>query len=1029
MLWSRTLALVPLLALAAGAPAVEPTLDFNRDIRPILSNTCFKCHGFDEPQRQAALRLDTREGATAELPSGARAIVPGRSGESALLERITASDPELRMPPPSSGKFLTEDQIARLRQWIDEGARYEAHWSFVAPVRHAPPPIEGAATPIDAFIQDGLAAQGLKPSPEADKQTLIRRVTFDLTGLPPTPAEIDAFLADGSPEAYEKVVDRLLASPRYGEHMARYWLDAARYGDTHGLHFDNERSLWPYREWVIGAFNRNLPFSEFTVEQLAGDLLPNATREQRVATGFNRCNVTTNEGGSIDEEVLVRYAVDRVETTSTVWLGLTLGCAVCHNHKFDPVSQREFYQLFAFFNNVADKAMDGNILAPPPILKLPTPEQDAEAQNLRAGLAELEAKAAAELAAIDYDEPPGGTLLPSGPREYVWLDDELPPGAKPTEGDQAWSFVGALDRPVFSGSKAAFRSSEGLSQHYFTEARPPLRIGEGDRFFVYVYLDPARPPRSIMLQFNDGDWEHRAFWGEDLIPYGTSGTPSRLSLGGLPDTGQWVRLEVEAAKVGLQAGDRVNGVAFTQHGGTVLWDRLGLLTRAPQGDERFESQAAWEAYARATPSEELPQPVREAVGVEPALRTPEQQALVRAHFLRHEFAGTRERFAPFEKEIVELDKRLKKLDAEVAVTMVMAEGDGQRKTHLLERGAYDKPGEEVQPGVPAVIAPPLPSDAPPNRLSLARWLVDPANPLPARVTVNRLWQQLFGVGLVKTAEDFGSQGEWPSHPELLDWLATEFVGSGWDVKRLMRLLVTSDAYRQSSRVTPETFERDPENRFLARGPRYRLDAEIVRDAALDLSGLLIERIGGPSVKPYQPEGLWEAVGFVGSNTEKFQRDAGEALYRRSMYTFWKRTSPPPSMSAFDAPSRETCTVRRARTNTPLQALVLMNDEQYVEAARRLAERVIREGGVSTTDRARHLFRAATSRKPTADETATLVAAYEAHLADFQADRTAADKLLGVGEAPRDAALDSAALAAWTMVANLVLNLDETVTKS
>ncbi|MBX7074633.1 MAG: PSD1 and planctomycete cytochrome C domain-containing protein [Pirellulales bacterium] len=1018
-----------LVGLVAWTGAAEP-LDFNRDIRPILSNACFKCHGFDAPQRQAELRLDTLAGATAELPSGMRAIVPGKSGESELVSRVRSTDASVKMPPPDSGKTLTAEQVELLARWVDEGAPYAEHWSLTKIERPAQPAVqkpEWVANPIDAFILARLEKEGLAPSPAADKVTLLRRVTLDLTGLPPTLAEVDAFLADDSPEAYAKLVDRLLASPRYGEHMARYWLDEARYGDTHGLHLDNERSMWLYRDWVINAFNSNLPFDQFTVEQLAGDLLPNATQEQRIASGFNRCNVSTGEGGSIDDEVLVRYAVDRTEAMSTVWLGMTLGCAVCHDHKFDPVTQKEFYQLYAFFNSAADAAMDGNQLLPPPMIKAPTPEQVEQQRSLDAELAQANEQMQGALAKIEYHEPAGASLVVNQPHEFVWIEDALPAGGKPSATDAGWQFVSQLDRPVYSGERATIRQAKGLSQHYFLEANPGLKIGEGDRLFAYVYLDPSDPPKSIMLQFNDGQWDHRAFWGEDVIPFGESGTPNKLPMGGLPVRGQWVRLEVEAAKVGLKPGSVLNGWAFTQHDGTVLWDRAGIVTRTPQAGQYFDSLAAWEAAERAQGTSTLPKEVREAVMVESGKRTPEQTALVRAHFFEHFHAGTREQLAPLRQKIDDVNKRVAELDAAVPRTMVMANLEKSREAFVLIRGAYDKKSDKVEPGTPAIL-PPMPADAPRNRLGLARWLVDPAHPLPARVTVNRYWQQYFGVGIVKTAEDFGSQAEWPSHLDLLDWLAAEFIESGWNVKHLQKLIVTSSAYRQSSKTTAELVARDPENRLVARGPRYRVDAEVVRDIALATSGLLVEKVGGKSVKPYQPEGLWETVGFIGSNTRDFKRDSGEALYRRSMYTFWKRTCPPPSLTAFDAPSRETCTVRRARTNTPLQALALMNDVQFVETSRALATRMMKEGGAAPAERAAFGWRLATARVPESDELAVLVGMYEKQLGEFRADAEAAKQLLAVGESKRDEALDPAEHAAWTMVANLILNLDETITK-
>jgi hypothetical protein len=1019
----------PVLCIAAlaGRSAADERVNFNRDIRPILSNNCFQCHGPDVKQRASGLRLDTREGALAPRKSGA-AVVPGKSAQSVLFQRITDADPSSRMPPADSGKKLTKEQIDLLKRWIDQGAEWQGHWAFITAQRPPLPPIRNPKLPIrntiDRFILSRLEKEGLSPAPEADKVTLIRRVTLDLTGLPPTPAEIDAFLADTSPDAYGKLVDRLLDSPRYGEHMARYWLDLARYGDTHGLHFDNERALWRYRDWVIGAYNRNLPYDRFTVEQLAGDLLPNATLEQKVATGFNRCNVSTSEGGSINDEVLVRYAVDRTETMATVFMGLTLGCAVCHDHKFDPISQKEFYRLFAFFNSAADAAMDGNALAPPPILKMATKDQEARLAGLDRQIADLRRRINEALAKVEYTDPGTGKVKPGEPHEHVWIDDDTPAGAN-LQGNTPWEWVTA-PHPVYSGKRATRRSVKGLSQHFFDKANVGLKVGQGDKLFAYVYLDPKDPPKEIMLQFNDGVWEHRAFWGEDAIPWGTSGGPSRLPMGPLPKTGEWVRLEVEAAKVNLRPGAVINGWAFTQQDGTVYWDRAGIVTRTPQSGQGFESQAAWEAYEKTQQKSAVPQPVRDAVKVAADKRTAEQKKLVRDYFLERICTKTRSTFAPLIREIDALEKQKKDSAAAIPVTMIMSDLPTPRDTHVLIRGQYDKKGEKVTAGTPAVL-PPMAAALPANRLGLARWLTAPEHPLTSRVAVNRLWQQVFGRGLVKTSEDFGSQGEWPTHPELLDWLAVEFVETGWDVKRMMKLLVTSATYRQSSSVSKELAQRDPENVLLARGPRYRLDAEVVRDSALFVAGLLNEQVGGRSVRPYQPPGIWEAVGFLGSNTREFKRDSGTALYRRSLYTFWKRTAPPPALMAFDAPSRETCVARRARTNTPLQALALMNDEQYVEAARQLAQRML-AGAKTTPERLAYGFRLATGRQPQQAELDVLLRLFEKQREHYARNRDAAEKLLSVGESKRDTTLDSVEHAAFTMAANLILNLDETITK-
>lgn len=1015
---------------AAPAPVEDGKVHFNRDIRPILADNCYQCHGPDEKKRAGKLRLDTKEGAYAALKNGKHPIVPGKSGESRVIARAIATDPEERMPPPDSGKKLTAKQIDLLKKWIDQGAEFQGHWAFLKPERSALPAVKNQAwvnNAIDRFILARLEAEGLKPSVPADKITLIRRVTFDLTGLPPTVAEIEAFLADNAPNAYEKVVDRLLASPRFGEHMARYWLDLARYGDTHGLHFDNERALWKYRDWVISAYNQNKPFNQFAVEQLAGDLLPNATFDQRIATGFNRCNVTTNEGGSINDEVLVRYAVDRTETMATVFMGLTLGCAVCHDHKFDPVSQREFYRLYAFFNAAADAAMDGNTIAPPPVLRTPTPEQEAKLKEIDAKLAEAKKKIAEALIKVEYTDPGPGEPPPKAePREIVWIDDEPPPGAN-LQGTTPWEWVTA-PHPVHSGKKATRRSAADLSQHFFDGANPGLPVGPGDKLFAHVWIDPKNPPKTIMLQFNDGSWEHRAYWGEDAIPWGTSGGTSRLPMGPLPKPGEWVRLEVDAAKVGLKGGNTLNGWAFTQHGGTVYWDKAGIVSKSSPAAQNFDSLAAWEEVEKKNQKSKVPPAVREVITkVAADKRNDSQKKTLQDYFVENVYPKTRPIFEPLHKEIAGLEKSRKDTDATIPMTMVMADLPTPRETHVLIRGQYDKKGDKVTAGTPAAL-PPFPTDAPSNRLGLARWLTDPAHPLTARVAVNRYWQQYFGRGLVKTAEDFGSQGEWPSHPELLDYLAVEFAESGWNIKQFQKLIVMSSAYRQASAVSPELLKRDPENILIARGPRFRLDGEIVRDSALFAGGLLVEQVGGRSVKPYQPPGIWEPIGFNGSDTREYKRGSGADLYRRSLYTFWKRTAPPPSLMAFDAPSREACVARRSRTNTPLQALALMNDEQYVEAARMLAERMMTQGGGGPAERLAHGFRVATGRKPSDKEAGVLVNVFQRQLEHYKTQPDAAKKLLAIGDTKRNESLDAPEHAAYTMVANLILNLDETITK-
>lgn len=1020
---------------AIQAQPAPPEISFNRDIRPVLSDTCFPCHGFDGANRKASLRLDTIEGQRA-VHEGRQAVKPGDLAGSELWRRVTSKDPKQIMPPPESRKELKPHQVERLRQWIALGAPYEEHWAFSPPQRPVPPTVRNTAWPrneIDRFVLASLESRQLAPAEEAPRETLVRRLTLDLTGLPPTITEVEAFLADPQANAYERLVDRLLGSPRYGEHMARYWLDLARYGDTHGLHLDNERSIWPYRDWVVDAFNRNLPFDQFTILQLAGDLLPNPTREQLIASGYVRCNVSTAEGGAIDEEFQVRYAVDRVEAASTAWMGLTMGCAVCHDHKLDPISQKEFYQVFSIFNNIAEKAMDDNALLPPPSLLLPTPEQETQLHSLTNRLAELHRQMGETVAGLQYRDPASQTNAPAPtPRESVWVDDDFPAMAKPVVegGDPPNQWISQSEGPVFSGDRSVRRSAKGLHQIYFEKCEQPLTIKPGDKLFAYVYLDSKDLPEAIMLQFHTENWDSRAVWGDpDRITFGMKGTSSRFQAGGLPAAGDWARLEVEVAAVGLRPGAKVTGLAFTQFGGTVYWDKAGVFGLDDPANDPERSLVAWERAERAQADKSTaPANVKEILKKDPAQLSGQDRRALRNYFLGSILADPPAALKETRAGIKQLNEKLEALQKEIPATMIARELDKPRPAWLLVRGQYDKHGEEVGPGVPAIL-PPLPQAEQTNRLTFARWLVDPAHPLTARVTVNRFWQQLFGVGIVKTAEDFGSKGEWPSHPELLDWLATEFVRSGWDVKQLVRLIVSSATYRQHSRVAAGASGLDPENRLLARGSRFRLDGEVLRDSALSLADLLNLQMGGRGVRPYQPPGIWEAVGYTTSTTAKYTQDHGEALYRRSLYLFWKRTAPPPSMTTFDAPSREQCRARRERTNTPLQAMVTLNDPQYFEAARHLGHRMLRQGGAEPVDRLRYGFRLATARWPDERECAVLAESLATQRAHFEQAPEAAKLVVAVGESSVPDDFPAPELAAYTMVANLLLNMDEVLTRN
>jgi hypothetical protein len=1013
--------------LAQVGLLADSNLSFSADIRPLISKYCVSCHGPDQAKRKADLRLDVPEGAYSDL-GGYAAIVPGKPEESEFFLRMITEDEDDLMPPTDAKNPIPTDEIERLKQWISEGAPFEDHWAFSAPVRKTIPETSNQdwnAHPIDAFLFQKLAKEGLNPQPEASKETLLRRAFLTLTGLPPSPSDTQLFLQDTTEDAYEKLVDRLLKSKKYGEHRSRYWLDAARYGDTHGLHLDNERAIWPYRDWVINALNENKPFDTFTIEQIAGDLLPNPTLDQLVATGFNRCNVTTSEGGAIPEEFAVRYGIDRVNTLTTVWMGVTIGCAQCHDHKFDPFSQKEFYQLFAYYNNLDEKAMDGNAFIYPPTVKLTTDEDREHLATFDRKREQLNKAIRLNLASVDYEDPGLGTKTHER-GDYVWIEDELPPRAKASDADGGWQFVSGSGYPTYKGNKSHRRSANGSEQHFFTEAKSELLIGNGDTLFTYVYLDPIKPPKSIMLQFHGKDWEHRAFWGDDLIPHGKGEGAGHQWLGDLPEKGKWVRLEVPIDSVGLSAGDRLDGWAFSQFDGTVYWDHSGIHTSVPQGNEGFQSFVAWLNFIEKAEDAGLPKDLKTIATKKDGKRTEVEMNILRDYFLEHVCSETRFLFTALYDQRKKLQDAKSKYEQSIPVSLISKELKEPRDTFVLVRGEYDKHSDKVQPSVPEVF-PSIPDGVPNNRLGLAQWLMDPTHPLTARVMVNRYWHQHFGTGLVKTAEDFGTQGDLPSHPDLLDWLAVEFIESGWDMKHIHRLIVTSAAFRQSSILTPEALKIDPENRLLSHGPKYRLDAEVLRDSALFISGLLVDKMGGKGVKPYQPSGLWKAVAYPTSTTANFVRDDGDALYRRSIYTFMKRTSPPPSMATFDAPNRESCTVRRERTNTPLQALTMMNDVQYVEAARCFAERVVEQSQPETEQRLNYAMQVATGRSLTEDEQRLLKGLYEKHLSTFKDDQDAAKALIQTGESPLISEAPPEELASLTMICNLILNLDEVLT--
>lgn len=1018
--------------LIATAAETKP-IDFNRDIRPILSDKCFACHGFDKGHRQADLRLDVAEGAFDNSRSTI-AITPGDISKSEVWSRVTTTDPDSVMPPPDSHKELTVAERELIKRWIEEGAPYAKHWSFEPPQAVAVPntshPVHNE---IDAFLGQKLEERNLKSAPAAAKEVLIRRLSFALTGLPPSTADVKAFLEDNSDQAYSKLVEKYLDSPQFGEEMARHWLDVARYADTHGMHLDNERQTWAYRDWVIRAFNQNLPFDQFTISQLAGDLLPEPTEDQLIATGFNRCNVTTSEGGSINDELLYRYAVDRTSTTISAWMGLTGGCAVCHDHKFDPISQREFYQMYAFFNSAADPGFDGNALLTQPVLKLNMPEIRTQQQAIDEKLAAVQTQIDEKAATVAYQdpaaaEPKSETMMV----ENVWMEDDFPAtGRVFASPGAATQYVESLEGgAVFSGKRAVKRTDAGLAQDVWDQAKEPLVLPQGASLFAYVWLDPANPPKAIMLQYHRSGWQHRAVWGDyEAIQWGAANTTERVGMGPLPEVGKWVRLEFPVEKVGLNPGDGLTGFALTQFGGTVYWDKVGVAGAVnPATDPQRSFQAWWQQIAGKDVAG-IPDSLKELAkgGPKPDVDT----ALLQRYYVQAICESTKANFTDLRAQAETLKQERQRLEDSIPSTFVFRDMPSPRESFVMLRGAYDKKGDPVQPEVFAFL-PPL-QKADPNaratRLDLAKWLVAPNHPLTARVTVNRFWQQFFGVGLVKSSYDFGSQGELPSHPELLDWLAVRFQTSGWDVKQLVRLIVHSAAFQRDSHVDQELLANDFENRFYARGPRFRLDAEQIRDNALKVSGLLIDKMGGKGVKPYQPANIWEPVGFAGSNTRFYSQDKGESLYRRSIYTFLKRTAPPPFMSNFDGPNREQFCTRRERSNTPLQALQLMNDVQHVEAARVFAQRILKDGGADDSSKIRFAFQEVLSRQPAEDELQIVQSQLNAHRQRYQGDKDAATKLVAHGESSRDESLDVAELAAFTLVSSMMLNLDETLTRN
>ena len=932
-------------------------------------------------------------------------IVRGDPDASEVFKRLLHEDVDERMPPANTNKTVTPDQITLVRKWIEQGAEYEQHWAWLPPVEQDVP-LEWKGREIDYFVHTVLGKQGLTPSPPAEESRLIRRLYLDIVGLPPTGDE----LRRAQTLDYAVLVDQLLESPHYGERMAIPWLDLVRYADTVGYHGDQPMSVSPYRDYVIDAFNSNMPFDRFTREQIAGDLLSNPTQAQKVASGYNRLNMTTEEGGSQPKEYLSKYAGDRVRTTSVAWMGATLGCAECHDHKFDPYTTKDFYAMEAFFADIEEVGVYNNRGRPPEMVV----HDEAE----RSAIAAIEEQLAIQKAALENDVPGlregqarwESELLQSmesnEPFDFAWIDDdETSPEGKLSGG---WNAVKTGDGPVFSGEKSWKQQGDGMIQHYFNLAKEPIVLASGDSLYVNVWMDAANPAKTLMLQAHSnekGTWGHRGFWGEDRITYGGIGedSPGHRAMGPLPEIGKWVRLEIPVEQIGFVEGDEIDGLSFDQFGGLVFWDEAGI--RSTTGSLRTRA---------------LPAPLLAALQVPEDERTESDASILSEHYrgVAPELESRREEIAGLLEKREELEKAGRK-------TLITVSTE-PREMRVRPRGNWmDDSGEIVEPAVPEFLGTLNSEDRRLNRLDLADWITSNQNPLTARVFVNRLWKQYFGIGISRVLDDLGAQGEWPVHPELLDWLALEFVRSGWDVKHMVRTIVSSETYRQSSLPRPELSKIDPYNRSLARQSRFRLKAELVRDTALAASGLLVRDIGGGSVNPYQPEGYYQHLNFP---KREYQSDTNQNQWRRGVYTHWQRTFLHPMMKSFDAPSRDECAADRPMSNTPLQALVLLNDPSFVECARVFAARVLREGGRDFDARLRWVFLEALSREPVAGEIAEMRSLFEKHLARFQNDHEAARAYVSAGNSPVAEGLNDAEFAAWTSVLRVVLNLHEMIAR-
>ena len=1023
-------------------PTKVKKIDYNRDIRPIITK-CFTCHGHDSKAIQANLRLDQFDTATEKLPTGYRAIVPFHPEKSELVERIHMTN-AMAMPPKRSNLKLSEEEKHLLETWIAEGAEYKKHWAFVAPVRPALPEIKTKGwvkNSIDYFILAKMEEKGLRPSPEADKRTLIRRASLDLTGIPPTPADVNKFLADKSANAYEKVVDRLLASPQYGERMAMDWMDYARYADSNGYQADFERFQWRWRDWVINAYNKNMPYDEFTVEQLAGDLLPHPTLDQRIATGFNRNHRINTEGGVIPEEWRIETVIDRVETTSATWLGLTAGCARCHDHKYDPISQKDFYSLNAFFNNVPESG--SGVERPenhPPFIKAPTSQQQMKMAELTSTLATLQGKAKLCLAE-NADKAANWSLPPVDPAASVTdgLVARYTLSKTPTANNDSVptpKVVGEVDANLGRSTGAIsvgekghlnlgmvdkFDGSTGFSYGAWINPRqgsgsPIAKMDTANDYRGWdMMLDDSRPSAHFLDKWPDNAMKVISKtklpmnqWSHVLVTYDGSKKPSGVHI---YVNGKDTETTIDKNSL---TGSLKSNVPVT----------IGRRTTDQGFEGQIDDVVLFDKVVSASDAAKLADvsPATPILKIKPEQRTPAQVAqLVEAYSDLNDTT-----YRKLKKEIQSTSEQKDKLDSMITTVMVMEDMPKPRDCYVLIRGQYDKHGPKVTAATPSFL-PPIPAGYPRNRLGLAKWIVSPTNPLTSRVTVNRFWERFFGVGLVSTVEDFGTRAEFPSHPELLDWLATEFIRLKWDQKAFLKEIVMSASYRQRSDANPEMAKLDPTNRYYSPGPRFRLTAEVIRDQALAVSGLLVEKVGGPSVRPYQPDGVWDELNVYG-NLRNYKHDTDSGLHRRSLYTIWKRTAAPPEMTLFDMSTRETCRVRRARTNTPLQALVLLNDVTFLEAARVLANHAIKHGGKTIEGRLNAMYEQTLARPVTSEELTILKRGLSQRLAHYRSHQSAAKKLISYGDAKNDPSIDAAELAAYTVVASTVLNLDETVTK-